>query len=210
MNHLVILAHPNGEQSFNKAIFDTVVNASREAGIDTVTRDLYRLAFNPVLSWTELQAANRGITPAEIRAEQQLISAADLITLVYPLWWMGFPAILKGYLDRVLSHGFAYKTENGTSVGLLQGKKMQHFITIGNNVEKYQKLGFAQSLCDCLVNGLFNYCGITDIQHKLFGDIHIIDRHARQLLLEDAAQITRQNLTALASRATQGKGEHAR
>ncbi|MFZ7171539.1 NAD(P)H-dependent oxidoreductase [Avibacterium volantium] len=199
MKHLIIFAHPNGQDSFNRSILDRTLNASRALKVETQVRDLYQLNFDPVISWAELQGANQGITPAEIREEHQLIREADLITLVYPLWWMGFPAILKGYLDRVLSHGFAYKTEDGQSVGLLQGKKMQQFITIGSNVEKYQQLGIDKSLCDCLVDGLFNFCGITDIQHKFFGDIHIIDDKARQQMLEDVTQITSQNLTALLS-----------
>ncbi|MFZ7135947.1 NAD(P)H-dependent oxidoreductase [Avibacterium avium] len=199
MKHLIIFAHPNGQDSFNRSILDRTLSASRALKVETQVRDLYQLNFDPVISWAELQGANQGITPAEIREEHQLIREADLITLVYPLWWMGFPAILKGYLDRVLSHGFAYKTEDGQSVGLLQGKKMQQFITIGSNVEKYQQLGIDKSLRDCLVDGLFNFCGITDIQHKFFGDIHIIDDKTRQQMLEDVAQITSQNLTALLS-----------
>ncbi|CAM3890770.1 NAD(P)H-dependent oxidoreductase [Avibacterium endocarditidis] len=199
MKHLIIFAHPNGQDSFNRSILDRTLNASRALKVETQVRDLYQLNFDPVISWAELQGANQGITPAEIREEHQLIREADLITLVYPLWWMGFPAILKGYLDRVLSHGFAYKTEDGQSVGLLQGKKMQQFITIGSNVEKYQQLGIDKSLRDCLVDGLFNFCGITDIQHKFFGDIHIIDDKTRQQMLDDAAKITTQNLTALLS-----------
>lgn len=196
MNHLIIVAHPNN-QSFNKAITDAVVESSREMGAETLLRDLYSLDFNPVLSWEELQAAGRGIIPSEIRNEQLLISKADLITLIYPLWWMGFPAILKGYLDRVLTHGFAYKTEGDISVGLIQGKKMQQLITIGSNVEQYQNLGFDKSLNDCLINGLFNYCGITDIQYRLFGDIHLIDEQARADILSQARQITKQNLNQL-------------
>ena len=196
MNHLIIVAHPNN-QSFNKAITDAVVESSREMGAETLLRDLYSLDFNPVLSWEELQAAGCGIIPSEIRNEQLLISKADLITLIYPLWWMGFPAILKGYLDRVLTHGFAYKTEGDISVGLIQGKKMQQLITIGSNVEQYQNLGFDKSLNDCLINGLFNYCGITDIQYRLFGDIHLIDEQARADILSQARQITKQNLNQL-------------
>ncbi|MCW9718039.1 NAD(P)H-dependent oxidoreductase [Avibacterium sp. 21-599] len=199
MKHLIIFAHPNGQGSFNRSILDRVKSTSEKRAVETQVRDLYQLNFNPVISWNELQGANQGITPEEIRYEHQLIREADLITLVYPLWWMGFPAILKGYLDRVLSHGFAYKTENGQSVGLLQGKKMQQFITIGSNVEKYQQFGIDKSLRDCLVDGLFNFCGIKDIQHKFFGDIHIIDDNARQKMLEEVEQITSQNLTALLS-----------
>ncbi|RZN56311.1 NAD(P)H-dependent oxidoreductase [Avibacterium paragallinarum] len=197
MKHLIIFAHPNGQGSFNRSVLEAVVRSSQELNVETQVRDLYQLDFDPVISWAELQGANQGITPAEIRYEHHLIREADLITLVYPLWWMGFPAILKGYLDRVLSHGFAYKTEDGQSVGLLQGKKMQQFITLGSNVEKYQQLGIDKSLRDCLVDGLFDFCGISDIQHCFFGDIHIIDDNARQQMLDDAAKITMQNLTAL-------------
>ena len=132
-----------------------------------------------------------------MKFEQNLIKAADLITLVYPLWWMGFPAILKGYLDRVLSYGFAYQTENGCSVGLLSDKKMQHFITMGNNLERYQSLNFDKALQTCLVDGLFNFCGITDIQHDIFGDIHLLNESGYLNILNRATQKTQENLTAL-------------
>lgn len=200
MKHLIIFAHPNGQSSFNQSILEQIINTSKKLSTDIQIRDLYRMNFDPVISWEELQGANQGIIPEEIQYEHSLVREADLITLVYPLWWMGFPAILKGYLDRVLSHGFAYKTEDGQSVGLLQGKKMQQFITIGSNVEKYQKLGIDKSLQDCLVDGLFNFCGIKNIQHKFFGDIHTIDDKARQKMLEEVESITSQNLTELFSK----------
>jgi len=195
--HLIIFAHPNGTQSFNKALLDKVLDASRQAGVQTQVRDLYRLNFNPVLSLEEMQATYQGIVPAEVKQEQQFIQQADFITLIYPIWWMGFPAILKGYLDRVLSHGFAYKTENGISTGLLSDKKMQHFITLGSDEESYQEKGWDKALDVCLVNGLFNFCGITDIQHQLFGKLYAISHEQRQAMLEEAAKKTFANLTAL-------------
>ncbi|BFU59190.1 MULTISPECIES: NAD(P)H-dependent oxidoreductase [Rodentibacter] len=197
MNHLIIFAHPNSKGSFGRAIADRVAKAGQELGVNTWFRDLYSLDFNPIISFEELQAANQGIIPEEIKYEHQLIRQADLITLVYPLWWMGFPAILKGYLDRVLSHGFAYKTENGESVGLLQGKQMQQFITIGSSVGKYKEFGVDKSLNHCLINGLFNYCGILNVEYELFGDIHLIDDEARLAMIETAEQKTREKLTAL-------------
>lgn len=194
MQHLIIYAHPN-LHSFSKAMADAVASAGKKCGYDPQIRDLYRLNFNPILSDAELQASYQGIIPEEIRYEQQLWQQADLISLIYPLWWMGFPAILKGYLDRVLTHGFAYKTENGVSQGLLSGKRLQQFILIGSNVQDYQKCGFAQSLQDTLVDGLFNYCGISEIQHTLFGDIHLISDAERQALLQQADETTQQFLT---------------
>lgn len=196
MKHLIIFAHPN-KSSFNQAILEQVVEASELQGAEVIVRDLYSLNFNPVLSWEELQGSFQGIIPVEIQQEQQFIRQADLITLVYPLWWMGFPAILKGYLDRILTFGFAYKsTENG-SVGLLGGKKLQQFVTVGNNVENYRQKGFTQSLDDCLINGLFNFCGITDVQYEFFGDIHLLNETQRRDILFSVAQKTTENLTAL-------------
>ncbi|WP_109427337.1 NAD(P)H-dependent oxidoreductase [Aggregatibacter kilianii] len=198
MKHLIISAHPN-PQSFNRALVEEVIKATRQAGGEAVVRDLYTLDFNPVLSWRELNASMEGIVPAEIKFEQKLITEADLITFIYPLWWMGFPAILKGYLDRVLSYGFAYQNENNISVGLLGHKKIQQFITMGNSIEKYQQLGFDKALKSCLVDGLFNFCGITDIQHDIFGNIHLLDETDRQTILISVFEKTFKNLTALLS-----------
>ena len=198
MKHLIISAHPN-PQSFNRALVEEVIKATRQAGGETVVRDLYTLDFNPLLSWRELNASMEGIVPAEIKFEQKRITEADLITFIYPLWWMGFPAILKGYLDRVLSYGFAYQNENNISVGLLEHKKIQQFITMGNSIEKYQQLGFDKALKSCLVDGLFNFCGITDIQHDIFGNIHLLDETDRQTILISVFEKTFKNLTALLS-----------
>lgn len=197
MKHLIIFAHPNGQNSLNQAILQKVLEVSEQNGVETVVRDLYRLNFNPVLSQQEIQSAFQGIVPQEIQQEQQLIQQAELITLIYPIWWMGFPAILKGYIDRVFTYGFAYKTENGLSVGLLSDKKMQHFITYGNSPERYERLGFTEAFQHCLVDGLFNFCDITDIQHCLFGEVYALSEQAMQQLFEQVAMQTQQNLTAL-------------
>ena len=190
--HLIIFAHPN-PNSFTKAMVERVVQATQIAGANVVIRDLYAMNFNPILSAAEM----KGELSAEILQEQQYIREADLITLIYPVWWMGFPAILKGYLDRVLTHGFAYKTDETGSIGLIHGKKMQQFINIGSNVAEYQANGYAKGLDICLVNGLFNFCGITDIEHCLFGSLYSITDIERQGMLEQVAEKTLKNLTAL-------------
>ena len=190
--HLIIFAHPN-PNSFTKAMVERVVQATQTAGANVVIRDLYAMNFNPILSAAEM----KGELSAEILQEQQYIREADLITLIYPVWWMGFPAILKGYLDRVLTHGFAYKTDETGSVGLIHGKKMQQFINIGSNVAEYQANGYAKGLDICLVNGLFNFCGIMDIENYLFGSLYSITDIERQGMLEQVAEKTLKNLTAL-------------
>lgn len=191
--HLIIFAHPNPD-SFTRAMVTRAVETSVQQGVKTVVRDLYDMNFNPVLSLAEL----KGDISSEILQEQQYIREADLITLIYPLWWMGFPAILKGYLDRVLTHGFAYKTDEMGSVGLLGDKKMQQFINIGSNEQTYRENGYAQGLDVCLVNGLFNFCGITDIRYRLFGSLYLIDDADRRAMLDEVAETTQNGLLQLA------------
>src|SRR3712207_5452658 len=126
MNHLIIYAHPNAG-SFNHAILEKAIQASE--GHKVVVRDLNTENFAPVLSWQEAVASFGKNYADEVAKEHQYWREADVITLIYPLWWMGFPAILKGYLDRVLTYGFAYENGENETLGLLKGKKLQQFVT---------------------------------------------------------------------------------
>lgn len=168
MTHLIIYAHPN-EQSFNHAILEKAISGSGNHKV--IVRDLNTLVFQPVLNWQEAINSFCGKVADEIAQEHQYWQQADLITLIYPLWWMGFPAILKGYLDRVLTYGFAYTNGETESIGLLNGKKLQQFVTMGNTNEKYENKGFLKSLDDTLGNGLFNFCGIEEIKMHFLGGI---------------------------------------
>ena len=64
-------------------------------------------------------------------------------------------------------------------------------------MDKYKECGMDKSLDHCLVNGLFNYCGIDNVSYELFGDIHLIDDAARRAMLDLAEQKTREKLTIL-------------
>lgn len=167
MKHLIIYAHPSNH-SFNHAILEKAIEASPN---NVVVRDLYQLNFDPVLTWQEFsQTLSKQYAP-DIATEHQYWLEADVITLIYPLWWMGFPAILKGYLDRVLSYDFAYRNGEIESIGLLTGKKMQQFVTLGNSNEKYEQKGFLAAFEQTLGKGLFEFCGIRDVKMHYFGNI---------------------------------------
>ena len=189
MTHLIIYAHPNPE-SFNQAVLQKVVEAS--AGHAVIISDLNGENFPPVLRWQECINTFNKEYAKDVQVEQKFWQEADLITFVYPLWWMGFPAILKGYLDRVLTHGFAYQTGKET-IGLLKGKKIQQFVTMGNTNEKYEQKGFLQSRDHTLGNGLFNFCGIENVQMHFLGGTGMptIDYQA---VLENIKHITEANL----------------
>lgn len=168
MVHLIIYAHPNSA-SFNHAILDSVVASSQ--GHTVIVRDLYHLHLDPILTWTEFKQTLQHQYVPEIQQEHHYFQQADRITLIYPLWWMGFPAILKGYLDRVISYGFAYTDGKEKSIGLLQDKQIQQFITLGNPIEEYRQKGYLQAFEHTLGYGLFNFCGIEKVNMHYFGEI---------------------------------------
>lgn len=110
MNHLIIFAHPSSA-SFSSAILEKVKECSIKKECKTEVRDLYSIGFDPNLRAADFEGLCGGNTPEDIKREQNYIEWADLITFIYPIWWTGMPAILKGYIDRVFSYELAAQQE---------------------------------------------------------------------------------------------------
>ncbi|WNS42876.1 NAD(P)H-dependent oxidoreductase [Paenibacillus sp. MMS20-IR301] len=171
MNHLIVYAHPH-EGSFNHAILDTAVNALKSKGHEVHVRDLNKLGFNPVLTPADTAALREGNAPADIAAEQEFLTKADVITFIYPIWWAGLPAILKGYVDRTFSYGFAYQyNAQGGVDKLFTGKKGVLVNTYGTPGEIYEAIGMNASLKQTSDGGIFEFCGIEVVEHFLFGGV---------------------------------------
>ncbi len=185
MNHLIVFAHPN-TNSFGKAIVNTIEKASMKKGFETKIKDLYAEGFNPVLSAADFKEFGSGRVPADIKAEQDLVTWAEIISFVYPVWWTGLPAILKGYIDRVYAHGFAYEfTANGAR-GFLNGKRVRLFSTTGTPDEVYASNGMHASMKQVQDIGIFRFCGMTDVEHFFFGAVPSVDDGTRKKYLAEA------------------------
>ena len=109
MQALVVHAHPRPD-SFNHDLFKLVVTALESAGHTVESIDLYDEEFDPRMTADERIAYH---TATPIRSEQvkryaELVLAAEALVFVYPTWWFGLPAILKGWLERVLVPGVAF------------------------------------------------------------------------------------------------------
>ncbi|AZN40180.1 NAD(P)H-dependent oxidoreductase [Paenibacillus albus] len=184
MKHLVVIAHPNPE-SFNHAIAKRFTSALQEKGHEVAIRDLYGIGFEAVLSMRDFAASRAGDTPSDIRAEQQMISDADVLTWIYPIWWTGLPAILKGYVDRVFAYGYAYKySEGGDIEKLLVGKKGYSINTHGTPIDIYQSIGMLGALQKTSDTGIFDFCGIETVGHLFFGSVPQVDDDAREGMLK--------------------------
>jgi NAD(P)H dehydrogenase (quinone) len=119
MRFLVIYAHPV-EDSFASALHRCVLRGLAEAGHEIDDCDLYREGFEPALSRQERivyhdVTANRGSVPDHIAR----LKKCEGMVLVFPTWWYGMPAILKGYIDRVWLPGVAFELDKGRTKPLL-------------------------------------------------------------------------------------------
>jgi len=171
VNHLVVVAHPR-IKSFNRAVVDAYTAALKERNHRVECRDLYAAKFNPVLSARDLAAIGQRKPAKDIREEQQAIRRADVMTLVSPLWWSGFPAMLKGYLDRVFCAGFAYVIKRDEYLPGLTGKKGVIITTSGADTDELRSTGRLRALKAIFDEGLMQFCGIELVQHLYLGGIN--------------------------------------
>ena len=111
MSVLVVVAHPVRESLTVKLALRFQEGIGR-AGITTSSIDLYAQGFDPVLAASEMEQLAAGrVAPAVAQAHDALQAASGL-ALVYPVWWAAPPAILLGWIQRVLIEGFAYRYED--------------------------------------------------------------------------------------------------
>lgn len=191
MNILVILAHPT-PGSFNHAIADTVIRALHKIGHPTVMHDLYAEGFDPILPTGEIP--REGSVASEIEEHcAQLVAAAGIV-IIHPNWWGMPPAILKGWVDRVVRPGAAYEFGEGDSgegvpAGLLKAKAAVVFTT-SNTPEKREREVFGDPLENLWKTCIFDFCGVNTFVRRNFGVVVTSTLQERQGWLEEVEKIT--------------------
>ena len=188
MKNLIIYCHPN-PQSFNHAICETITKALSTAGHEVKVRDLYSQNFSPVLKPADFEAMHNKTYSPDVLAEQNEIKWADQIIIVSPVWWFSMPAMLKGYIDRVLSFGFAYTYTKDGPAGLLKDKKVAIFNTTGGAEDFYKSSGMINSLKQTIEDGIFGFCGMKVVLHKYFFGVPATSKETREKMLEEAKEL---------------------
>jgi putative NADPH-quinone reductase len=108
MRALVVYCHPK-ETSFTAAVRDVVLDRLRAAGAEVRLRDLYAEGFDPTLTAHDLDIyEDESLNGAAFAGEIADLRWCDTLIFVYPTWWYGLPAVLKGWLDRVLLPDVAF------------------------------------------------------------------------------------------------------
>ncbi|MET3918712.1 NAD(P)H dehydrogenase (quinone) [Variovorax sp. OAS795] len=180
MNILIVFAHPEAA-SFSGALKDVAIETLQRQGHEVAVSDLYRMGWNPALGPDDFMGERKNpdyldlsreqehafatdSQHAEVKAEQAKVAAADLVLFHFPVWWFSMPAMLKGWVDRVFSRGFAYSAGRKYESGHFKGKRAMLCITTGTASTLYEPNGIDGDLHHVLWpihNGTLAYTGFT-------------------------------------------------
>lgn len=196
MNISILLAHPN-PRSFNHAIASTAAEALRQCGHQVVLHDLCAENFPALLPASEFQK-NAQLEPV-VEKHCEEISAADGIVIVHPNWWGMPPAILKGWIDRVLRMGVAYRfvaNDKGEGVpeGLLRAKTAIVFNT-ANTPDSREREWFGDPLETLWKRCVFDLCGVKRVERRTFSVVVTSTPEQRAQWLNEVREIVLANFS---------------
>jgi NAD(P)H dehydrogenase (quinone) len=192
LNISIILGHPH-KDSFNHAIATAVINELRKSSHAVYFHDLYAEGFDPVLPSGEIPK-NASLSSL-VQQHCDEIVKADGIVIIHPNWWGQPPAIVKGWIDRVIRPGVAYEFREGDGgegvpFGLLKAKAAIVFNT-SNTQEEREKKVFGDPLELIWKNCVFGLCGVTQVHRKTFSVIVTSTDSMREEWLQDARKIVK-------------------
>jgi NAD(P)H dehydrogenase (quinone) len=169
MDISVILAHPY-QESFNHAVYRTVLEVLNRNRHRVHAHDLHGEGFKPLLEGSELQTGETS-DPLVIEHRNEIKNAQGII-IIHPNWWGQPPAILKGWVDRVLRSGVAYEFDedddgSGVPQGLLEAKMALVFNT-SNTPEEREMEVFGDPLERIWKDCVFDFCGLKNFYRRMF------------------------------------------
>jgi len=185
----IILAHPD-PGSFNHAIASAAADELRQRGHDIAFHDLYAEKFDPLLPAAEIP--KEAPLPPEINKHCREISDAEGIVIVHPNWWGQPPAVLKGWIDRIIRPGVAYEflegdPGEGIPRGLLKARAAVVFNTANTKPEREKKV-FGDPLETLWKHCVFDLCGVKNVHRRTFTIVVTSTEDRRKEWLRDVRQ----------------------
>lgn len=198
MNVLIVHAHPE-PQSFTSALLDLAVETLQGQGHQVQVSDLYAMNWNPVASAADFseranpdylvyaleqrEGVKAGNIAPDIQRELDKLLWADLLILNFPLYWFSVPAILKGWIDRVLVSGVCYGGKRFYDQGGLAGKKALVTLTLGGREHMFGEGAIHGPLEDMLrplLRGTLAYVGMDVLPPFVAWHVPYISNDARE------------------------------
>lgn len=136
--------------------------ASKGAGAEFV--DLHAIGFDPTYTMADRrQYLQQGPMPEDVAELQRKIVDADVISLVFPIYWCTMPAMMKGFTERVLCRHFGYNPDKSRSV--IADKTFRVIMLTGSSEQWYHESGIHDALYKQIIHYMFHhYCGVEDAE----------------------------------------------
>ncbi|KKO45130.1 hypothetical protein WG68_11925 [Arsukibacterium ikkense] len=184
--NLLIISIHSGTERLNQALATAYADSAAAASHNIRCLQLDQLSFNPLLQGYQ----NAPALEPDLQAAQADILWAEHITLIYPIWWGSVPALLKGFFDRVLLPGFAYKYQSGKKYPqpLLLGRTAHLLLTMDTPPWYYRWVDGAPGLRQVSRTTL-GFCGIKTVKSLLLGPVISSTLAQRQRWLQQAGQL---------------------
>ncbi|WP_282061542.1 NAD(P)H-dependent oxidoreductase [Roseobacter litoralis] len=160
MHVLTVLDHPN-PTSFSAAVAQRFMEGAQAAGHTVELADLHAEGFNPLWSMEDIERDAQARDPADVVAEQARIERADALCLVFPLFWWGMPSMMKGWVDRVWTWGWAYDQLDDPNRSLLRPRSGVLLVPAGARSDEMDAAGYKAALETVWMNGTFGYFGLS-------------------------------------------------
>lgn len=185
--HVVVLAHPN-PSSFNGLVAGAYCDAVRSCGQEGIVRDLYAMGFDPILKNHERPGKPDFALSQDVEAEHDAIRSSDVFVMVYPIWFGMPPAMMKGYIDRVLGAGVtAQEVQHRTAATLMKGKRLVSITSSGASKAWLNQQDQMESLRNVLGRYLLHAFAMAGYEDLHFGettqglDQEFVDQNLREV-----------------------------
>ncbi len=185
---LILNAHPNRD-SFCSALAESYRSGAESSNANVKLLNLIDLDFDPILKSTNSQ--DNELEP-DILKVQEKISKANHLVFVYPNWWGTYPALLKGFFDRVFTSGFAfrYQTKKPMPEKLLTGKSARVIVTM-DTPTWYYSIGYRKPGHNSMKRSILELCGITPVKFTTLSPIRNSTDQQRSKWLEKVKELGR-------------------
>lgn len=178
----IILGHPSRE-SFCGAIMQSYIEGARDGGAEVKEIYIGDLKFDPIL-WKGYSAIQE--LEEDLKKAQEDMRFADHLVFIYPTWWGGMPALMKGFVDRIFLPGFGFNFHKGQACPdrLLSGKSARLIVTMDNKQRLSEKLFGAPSVV-ALKKIVLEFCGVNPVNITIVSSLRKFDDEKKKAFLLD-------------------------
>lgn len=180
-NALIIITHPDSA-SLSHQISNHIAKYLIHQGMNVEFADLHKEDFKAAITIADLEAyRGQCFVGSDVVSEQARFDRADIVYFVFPIYWWSVPAMLKGWFERVFTHGWAYKVDDqGHLTGELKNIPVKLIATGTGDETGYEKHGYKKAIQTQITEGIFGFCGLGDVQTSILFQSDFIEAEGLQ------------------------------